>query len=103
MCSAPAVLAATAVVARGGLFAPGRGRRLLLPELLAQPRVPEVLDLVVRPPGQPRRDLRPAAQAMIELLAPNNLCMKLRTCGNGVAVKLSSGSATCCQVLCGEQ
>ena len=102
MCPAPAVLAATAAVARGGLFAPGRGRRLLLPELLAQPRVPEVLDLVVRPPGQPRRDLGPAAQAMIELLAPNNLCMKLRTCGNGgVAVKLSS--ATCCQVLCGEQ
>jgi hypothetical protein len=58
---APAVLAAAAAVARGGLFAPGRGRRLLLPELLAQPRVPEVLDLVVRPPGQPRRDLGPAA------------------------------------------
>ena len=73
----PAVLAAAAAVARGVLFAPGRGRRLLLPELLAQPRVPEVLDLVVRPPGQPRRDLGPAAQAMIKL-APN-LCMKLRS------------------------
>lgn len=60
---------------RGGFFAPGCGRRrrrgLLLPDLLAQPRVPEVLDLVVRSPRQPRRDLGPAIQIMTIKLVHN--------------------------------
>jgi hypothetical protein len=54
------VLAGVMAAARGMAFATLREH--LLPQLLAQPRVPEVLDLVVRPPGKPRCDLRPAAR-----------------------------------------
>jgi coenzyme F420-reducing hydrogenase gamma subunit len=63
--------------------------------------VPVVLDLVVRPPGQPRRDLGPSGHAPRKTRIQNPSTTRA-TCmfERGAACM---GEHTCCRAPCGDQ